>query len=117
LNIFVNDQQVIPETEAQIFGFIQSSPVEAVITLQNDGVNTANYRFQEFNGTAWADLDDLGTDLHNTLSSGQVKLVKVISTYPKVRMVANASGGSVIGFAVTRWFNRVDGADLPILAL
>jgi hypothetical protein len=54
MTVFWTDNQVVGETESTLLttkGVTQFS-----ITLKNSGVNTMNYRFQEYNGTAWVDL-------------------------------------------------------------
>jgi len=88
-----------------------------LVVMKNSGVNTMNYRFQEFNGSAWVDLGSSGSDYYNTLSVNEVKVLKVSSTYPQIQMVGNASGGAFLEFAVTRYFNRASGASIPILTL
>jgi hypothetical protein len=117
MNVFVSDDQTIGESEATVFAMIQNSPVSAAVTLTNTGTNTANYRFQEQVGANWNDLDVFGTDLNNTLSPNQVKIVLVSSNYPQVRLVANASGGTVFDFGVTRFFDRLSGGSIPMLSL
>jgi len=87
------------------------------VVMKNSGVNTMNYRFQEFNGTAWVDMGTNGSDYYNTLQVNEVKLLKVVSNYPQVQVVGNASGGAFLEFAVTRYVNRASGGSLPILNL
>lgn len=117
MNILLADSQTVGETEATVFEMVQNSPVVALITLTNNGTNTMNYRFQEKIGTVWTNVSNLGTDQNNTLSAGQVKAISVSSTYPQVRLIGNASGGTVLEFGVLRYFDRPEGGPLPILSL
>ena len=87
------------------------------VIIKNSGVNTMNYRFQEFNGTAWVDLGASGSEFYNTLSVNEVRVLVVSSDYPQVQMVGNASGGAFLEFSVTRYFNRASGGPIPILNL
>jgi len=96
---------------------IQQGPVDCAIVLKNSGVNTMNYRFQQYNGSAWVDMGASGSDLYNTLSVNEVKLIEVDSSYPQVQMVGNASGGAFLEFAITRYVNRASGGSVPILNL
>jgi hypothetical protein len=117
MNITCTDTQTIGASATIVFEMIQTGAVDALITLRNLGVNTANYKFQEkINGT-WTDMDDLGDPLNNTLSAGEITALKVSSSYPQVRLSANASGGTEFEFAVLRYFDRGDGGSLPILTL
>lgn len=115
--IHVTDSQIVGETSSTLFSFIQQGPVAALIIIKNSGVNTMNYRFQEYNGTAWVDLGASGSDYYNTLTANETKQFKLTSTYPQVQMVGNASGGAFLEFSVTRYVNRASGAALPILNL
>jgi len=115
--IHCTDGQVVGETESTLFNVLQQGPVSMMVIIKNSGVNTMNYRFQEYNGTAWVDLGASGTDYYNTLSASQVRSFKVTSNYPQVQMVGNASGGAFIDFSVTRYYNRAAGGSIPILAL
>jgi len=115
--VHVTDAQVVGETESTLFSVIQQGPIGMTVIIKNTGVNTMNYRFQEYNGTAWVDLDESGSDLYNTLSEDEVKTFRVESSYPQVRMVGNASGGAYLDFSVTRYSERQSGGSLPILSL
>jgi len=115
--IEVNDSQVVSEVQSTLLSMIQQGPVNAMVIIKNSGVNTMNYRWQEFNGTAWVDLGGSGSDYYNTLSVNEVKLIKLVSSYPQVQMVGNASGGAFLEFAVTRYSNRASGGPVPILTL
>lgn len=115
---FVQDRETVQESEGTLFSLIQnSSPVQ--LFLRNAGVNTINYRFQDSDdgGTTWTDLDVTGTDLYNTLTAGQTRAIRITSTNTNVRIRANASGGSVLDFSVTRFYTRSSGAALPLLGI
>jgi hypothetical protein len=117
MNITCTDTQTIGASLAQVFEMIQTGTVDALVTLANNGVNTANYKFQEkINGT-WTDMAASGNPLNDTLIAGEVVSLKVASDYPQVRLMANASGGAVFEFSVLRYFVRGDGGALPILTL
>lgn len=88
-----------------------------MVIIKNSGVNTMNYRFQEYNGSAWTDLGASGSDYYNTLSPNEVRGFKVSSTYPQVQMVGNASGGAFLEFSVDRYVNRASGGSIPLLSL
>jgi predicted regulator of Ras-like GTPase activity (Roadblock/LC7/MglB family) len=117
MNITCVDTQTIGGTSGQVFEMIQTGAVEALVTLKNTGTNTANYVFQEKIGAVWTDMASLGNPLNDTLSPDEVVALKVSSSYPQVRLMANASGGTVFEFAVLRYFDRGDGGALPILTL
>jgi hypothetical protein len=90
---------------------------EFSITLKNSGVNTMNYRFQEFNGSAWVDLGSSGSDYYNTLSEDQVRTIHVVATYPQVQIVGNASGGAFLEFSAMTEVNRANGGSYTILPI
>lgn len=113
----VTDSQVVGESLATLFQIIQPSPIDAAIILKNSGVNTINYDFQEWNGSAWVDMGASGSDLNNTLQAGHTILVNVDSSNPKVQLVGNASGGALLEFSITRYFDRSSGGAIPILNL
>lgn len=115
--IHCTDSQVVGETLSTLFTILQPSPVDAAIILKNSGVNTLNYRFQEWDGSAWVDLGASGSDFYNTLSPNETKLIELESNNSKVQMIGNASGGAFLEFALTRYFNRDSGGALPILSL
>ena len=115
--VHVTDSQVVGETESTLFSTIQQGPVNMLVIMKNSGVNTMNYRFQDYEGTAWIDLGAAGTPLNNTLSPNQVITILVTSPFPQVQIVGNASGGAFLEFAVTRYVNRASGGSIPILNL
>jgi hypothetical protein len=115
MTVFWTDNQVVGETEATLLttkGVTQFS-----ITLKNSGVNTMNYRFQEYNGSAWVDLGESGDDLYNTLTANQVRQIMVESSYPQVQIVGNASGGAFLEFSAMTEVNRPSGGSFTILPI
>jgi len=117
MTILVSDTQVVGETVSTLFSVLQQGPVAMTLIIKNSGVNTINYRFQEWNGTTWADIGANGTDYYNTLIQNQVRSFKVESSYPQIRLVGNASGGAFLEFSVLRYADRASGGSIPILAL
>jgi len=126
VNTVVTDTNTVPETGAYsgkelMFEMINAGSVDSQIILRNAGANQINYTFQEWNGTAWVDMDDVGTDLNNVLATGSpptnILSLTVSSVYSRVRLIANASGGSTIEFLVTRFYNRAANGALPLLGL
>lgn len=115
--IFVSDTQVVGETESTLFSVLQQGSVEGLFRLRNSGTNTVNFRWQQYNGTTWVDMGSSGTELNSTLTSEQVKSFKILAGYPQVRLVGNASGGSLIEFSADRYFVRASGGSIPILSL
>ena len=116
MNIYVQDTNAVAETDGTLFSMIQQSPISALVTLQNSGINTLNYHFQQLISGVWTDMDVPGTPLNNSLMSGQTAAILVPATYPQVQLNGSESGGSVITFSVTRFSNRTSGGSLPILS-
>jgi hypothetical protein len=117
MNVFVQDRNDVGETEAAIVDIHNAGPVICQFELTNDGVNSLNYRFQEYVSGTWTDMDDSGTDLYNTLLAGESLSINIESAYARVRLVGNASGGTVADFTVTRLYARASGGALPLLSL
>lgn len=117
MTIHCTDEQVVGETLSTLFSVLNQGPVAMLVIIKNTGVNTMNYRFQEWNGSSWSDLGASGSDYYNTLAENEVRSFKVESDYPQVRMVGNASGGAYLSFDVTRHVERASGGALPILSL
>lgn len=113
----VNDSQVVGETSATLFMIIQPAPIDAAVILKNSGVNTMNYTFQEWDGSSWVNMGSSGSDFNTTLTAGETKLLEVESENPKIQLIGNASGGALLEFSVTRYFNRASGGAIPILNL
>lgn len=116
MNTFVQDLNVVGETEATLVEFLPAAASDNLLILRNAGVNTMNYRIQQFNGTTWVDIDISGTDYYNSLASGVIKTVRVLATYPRHRIVGNASGGSTLDFSSVRLFSRAPGGQCPLLS-
>lgn len=116
MNVQAQDSQVVGEVLSTLWSTVQQGPVEMLLQIKNSGVNTMNYRLQEFNGSTWVDLGLQGSDYYNTLMANQVRNMKVVSTYPQVQMVGNASGGALLEFLVVRYFNRASGGAIPLVA-
>ena len=118
MQIAVSDIQVVGETEAQLFEFLNQGTTDALLFLSNLGVNTINYRFQQFSAEdqEWQDLvADPDDDLYGTLLTTRTRSIKLTVANPKVRLVGNASGGSTLWFSVSRFVVRASGGAMPIL--
>ena len=111
------DNQVVGENSSTLLSLIQQGPVNATVIMKNSGVNTMNYVFQQFNGTAWVDMDVPGTDYQDTLSASEVKTMVLVSAYPQVRLNGYASGGALLEFNIGRYTNRASGGALPLINL
>jgi hypothetical protein len=119
----ITDTELVPDTgpisgKTQLFEMIQQGPITSTILIRNAGANQINYTFQEFNGTAYVDMGLVGTEFNTTLASGStgIRLIKLISNFPKVRLIANATGGSTLEFTVTRYVTRGSFGDIPLLS-
>ena len=120
MHVNIQDYQSVSEVDAVIFELFQPLASDSVITLVNSGINTLNYHFQEYAIGAsgimtWVDLGAVGSTLNSALQASQSVIVEVASTNSKVRLMSNASGGSVIDFAVSRYQQRAAGAPLPVV--
>jgi len=115
--VFAQDRQDVGEVESPIVELFNTGPVACQVELANDGVNTLHYRFQEWLGSGWGDMDDSGTDLYNSLTAGSSLSINVASSYARVRIVGSASGGTVADFTVSRTYARASGGSLPLLSL
>lgn len=111
------DSQTVGETVATLFTLVGLSSLGVQMLIKNSGVNTMNYRFQEWNGTTWVDLGPSGSDFYNTLSPNQSKPLTIVSSATKVQMVGNASGGAFLEFTDQQYFDRDSGGALPVLNL
>ena len=112
-----SDGQVVGETLSTFFTLVQASPIDAAIVLKNSGINTLNYRFQQWINNVWTDMGPSGGDYYNTLAANETKLIEVESSNPKVQMIGNASGGAFLEFSVLRVFERASGGPLPLMNL
>lgn len=115
--ICVTDNQAVAASEGQMFSMLQQSPIAAQTVLSNVGDNIIGYRFQQLIAGSWHDIESLGNPLNTTLSPAETSFVTVASSYPQVRMLAYASGGSELNFAVQRFANRPDGGTVPLINL
>ena len=115
--ITTQDSQIVGETQSTLFSVFQSGSINMLVITKNSGVNTMNFRWQEFNGSAWVDLGASGSEYYTTLSANEVRTIKLVSSYPQVQLVGNASGGAFLEFSVQRYFNRASGGPIPILNL
>lgn len=113
--IQIFDDQVVGAVESQAFSLIQQAPIAPQINLTNTGANIIGYRFQSLQAGSWHDLATLGNPLNNTLSPLQTVALAIESDYPQVRLLAYATGGSTLQFAVQRQVNRVAGGVIPLL--
>jgi len=119
---YIDDTNAVSETDSVITTLVQASPVSASVTLVNSGVNTLNYHFQALVGqqsgaSVWTDLESPGNPTNNSLAAGAVSQpLTISSTWSQVRLMASASGGATLQFNVTRYFNRPDGANIPLLS-
>ena len=120
MNVFVTDVQDVPSTEDVLFSILQQGSVQCLLTLRNIGASIIQYRFQQTaDGTTWTDLGLSGTDYNNTLTASPSQSILIRlgpTTYPTVRLMGSASGGSTLEFTVTRLFNRSSGGALPLMA-
>ena len=113
MTVNLSDGSVVGESEAQLF---QIKGVTAFnVILKNSGVNVMQYRLSENNGSTWIDLGASGTDLNTTLTANQVRLFRVVSTYPNVRCQGSASGGAFLEWVVTTDITRQSGGAYTVL--
>lgn len=114
---FVTDGQVVGESVSTLFSMLQQGPIEASVFIKNSGLNTLNYRFQYWDGSAWVDMGTSGSDFYNTLMAGEVRALELSTEYPRVQLIGNASGGAFLDFSITRYYNRTSGGSLPLMTL
>ena len=117
MQINVTDSQTVGETSAVITTLVQPASTPTAVFLTNAGTNALTYRYQEFDGETWNDLDVPGTPANGALIAGGSATVLIKSTSTQVRLVGNASGGTVVQFSVSRLATRAPGAALPILTM
>ena len=118
MQIIVSDNQIVGETEATLFEFLNQGATLAQIVLTNTGSNTLNYRFQQYSAQdqEWQDLvADVDDIFYGTIMAGLSKAMTVDVTNPQVRLVGNASGSTSLWFTVQRTATRASGGKLPIL--
>jgi hypothetical protein len=113
---FVQDSQVVGNTTGTLFAIPQQGTVNAAVTLSCDGANITSYDFQQSpDGVTWSDIQTIGNPLNNTLLPGQQVSVLITSAYTQVRCIGFASGGSILSFSISRYFNRPSGGNCPLL--
>lgn len=114
MNATIHDLQVVGETEGTLFESIQPSPIDTALILKNVGANPVSYKVQAYDGAAWATLGADGSDFQNTLGANAVKLIRISTNYPKIRLLGSASGGSTIDFQLTRHLTRASGGAVHV---
>lgn len=117
--MFVNisDAQIVGETQSVLLTLIQAAPIDAAVIMTNAGVNPISYDWQTWDGSQWDDLETVGNPLNNVLLPATSILVQVQSSNSKVQLLGNASGGALLTFNISRFFNRQSGGAIPILNL
>jgi len=115
MHINVTDIQSVSESESVIFTMLAQGISDTVFILTNSGSNTINYRFQSNAGNNWVDVGGSGTSSYNTLVTDQTRTVTISTQNPQVRLLASASGGSVIQFSMSRPHQRASGGPIPIV--
>lgn len=113
--VLISDSQTVSASEGQAFSMIQQAPISSQANLTNAGDNIIGYRWQQLIAGSWHDLATLGNPLNDTLSPAETASVVVESDYPQVRMLAYATGGSELQFAVQRLVDRPAGGVIPLL--
>lgn len=104
-----------------MFEMLQAPTTQVQISIINRGANAIVYIFQQYNtgSAAWEDLGVSGTVYNTTLvaeSPSNVSLFAIDADYPKVRMIASASGASTLEFSIMRYFNRGDAGSIPLVS-
>lgn len=113
---FVDDLQTVGEVSSTVFGAIQQGATNAQFILKNVGVNIISYTFQYKNGTTWTDIGEEGTVYNSTLAEDEQVSLTISDIPPQIRLIADASGGSVLSFSCTRYFNWTTGGYLPLMS-
>jgi hypothetical protein len=115
MTVFFTDNQVVGETSATLLTV--KGVTEFQIILKNSGVNTMNYRFQQYVAGAWEDLGESGDDYYNTLSPNQVRLIQVEAESSQIQIVGNASGGAFLEFSTSTEVDRPSNGSFTILPI
>lgn len=115
MTVFFTDGQVVGESVATLLTV--KGVTTFTIILKNSGVNTMNYRFQQYNGSSWIDLGASGSDFYSTLTQNQVKTLSVTASYPQVQVIGNASGGAFLEFSTMTEIDRPSGGSYTILPI
>ena len=108
--------------EAAIYTILGTNPYGMAIFLHNIGANIITFKFQK----ALENLEDSFTDLdedvdgfsaiNGILDPGGVASTLLVTTSPYIRLLAHASGGSVLHSAVNQ-FSKSTSDILPILTI
>lgn len=121
MNVVVTDFQVVGELDSSQFDFTNQGNVSASVILLNAGANAINYHFQQLVSGIWQDLDQAGTPTNNVIPkvSGETSTVSLVLEVANksVRLMANASGASVLQFTVVRQATRTSGGNLPLVSV
>lgn len=123
MQLTIADINVIGETDATVFTFINQGSTDALMFISNLGQNTINYHFQQLLSGVWTDISAvIGPDpefdnqqLTSTLSPAQTLSIHLTNSNPQIRLNSNASGGSSMWFNISRFALRGNGGPLPIL--
>lgn len=110
----ISDTQAVTASDLTLFGWVLSAET-VLVTVTNTGANTITYHFQAYDGSAWTDVGDLGTDYHNTLVAGQQRQLTIAAGNTQVRLVGLAAGGSTLDFVVSAFVERRNGGSLPLV--
>ena len=116
MNTLVDDVQTVTDTNLTLFSTIQQGATNMLVTLKNLGTNTITYVFQEFDGASWNNIGTIGSPTYGALIPGQVVLLQLVSSYAQVRVQGYASGGSALGFALSRYLNRSSGGPAMLVS-
>jgi len=116
LYTFVQDSQVVGNTTSTLFAIPQQGAVNAQVVLSNDGANLTAFDFQSSpDGVTWTDIQTIGNPLNGTLNPGLQTSVLISTPYTQVRCIGFASGGSILSFSISRYFNRPSGGNCPLI--
>ena len=115
MTVFWTDNQVVGETAATLLTV--KGVTEFQIILKNSGVNTMNYRFQQYVSGACEDLGESGSDYYNTLSADQVRQIHVEAESSQIQIVGNASGGAFLEFSASTEVDRPSNGSFTILPI
>lgn len=116
MNTLVDDVQVVTDTDLTLFSTIQQGATNMLVILQNLGTNTITYVFQEFDGTSWNNVGALGSPTYGALIPSQVVPLQLVSSFAQVRLKGFASGGSTLGFSISRYLNRSSGGPAMLVS-
>lgn len=113
--VMVSDSQLIAETSATIFTLIQPSVTNSHIVMTNSGVNTFTYRFDQLIDGTWTAMGDPGSIYNDAMVASLTRELDIPAGSMQVRLVGNASGGTLLQFGILRFVDRQPGGNLPIV--